>query len=957
MKRNDPTVRPHSETERHNKSRRRLRRRNHKNSFLTSCNSSITMSTAMAVFVLLQSDRYFTSVNSSSSSSTRGGHTASRNFAQHSSSGGSRTEALPLFEPRVNAPYSKPYGHVPQHRVKVSKRMIEYDMNHPWFSSRQDKNHPSHPHSEHEKEREEFGRFFQNRKAEEFETYVNSEYLDVDLDNGNDTDSSINSNNNSSNSSISSYDESISHEDDTNDNHEISNDNQVNERQHLEPHQTHEKEEDIAMWVDSQIETSTDSSSSPFQPIRIRAALVFDQSSGYNFLSQSKRQQILNMIQPTLNTWSKALSVVRIPDGKNLTVDREQLYDGMSCGPGIDSGSPSVMVPERHMDVSVGIENVDLIVYLSVGFREEYIAEYLKEEVEPSNMPSVNHSVEPSVWPSVVPSDIPSIMPSDIPSVVPSERVTVDGTEKDTQMGIEFVNYTGPSSFFSHNEEEEEQGNNEDVAGLVGSNTTHSHNETKISTEPTSTKSPSISPTIYNSTQPSQSSLPSQAPTPSPSQPPTQSPTIPPKSCSGTYLASATYCSTDQFDRPIAGLLHLCIGEDFFNPGSSTMNQLTMLHELGHILGFNSHSLAHFRDKDTMEPLTKRVEGGDVPDVTVECAGVKEGRGKSSIPLPSENILKFGTKRNGVRVAQVVTPTVRQIARNRFDCPDLEGAELESAAFHFNTFMYHKTNGDEDGNENEDDNGSEGNIIMNDPNCIGDHWERRLFKNDIMNPIIDPAISKTLISPLTLAYFIDSGWYQVDSSRAYSADTWGRGAGCDFVNKPCIEKGKKVSTKNSKFFCSKRPDDNNGGVKFDGCTNDLLSKAVCDVTEFTKELPREYQYFNFEKMGGFDADLDYCPIYAGSTEGYCKSGVNLKKEDKSRGRYRLDDFGDSNSRCIPGVSEGQNIPLCLQSACNLDSKKLHLKVDGNWKECKETGDMLVSDWTTNHKDYGTYQAQ
>lgn len=973
MKRNGPMIPAQwfdSDTaNHHHRNRNRRRVRNHKESRLFVSGSNYSRTSVVALLVLMQSDCLLASDTSSSSSSsrigsTRGGHTAS-----------AMNLNLSPFESTANTAYAKPYGHIPQHRVKVSKRIIEYDNNHPYFSRQNRNSHNSqsneHGHEhEHEHEFEEFERFerfFQNRKAEEFETYVNassSEYLDVNIDIGNYTDSnssSINNddNNNNNSSNVSSvteheYERTNSYDDEKENDRESNPRNEISDNKEVIKKQTYEKEEDIAMWIDSQIETNDDT---PYQPIRIRVALVYDQSSGYNFLSQSKRQQILNIIQPTINTWSKALSVPRIPKDKNLTIDPDQLYDGMSCGPGIESGLPSVMVPERHMDVNIGVENVDLMVYLSVGFREEYIMEYLKEEVEPTDMPSVKHSenptlvhsVEPSLWPSIMPSDIPSIMPSKVPSDAPSEipsdapsgEPTVENTVKNTEVGMVFVNYTGPSDFFTGQ-------NNNDTSIF---NTTY-NNITEIPTNATTnnpSSSPTVynsaSPTVYNSTSPSLSPSPSSLPTSSPSTPPTQQPTIPPKSCSGTYLASATYCSTDQFDRPIAGLLHLCIGEDFLNPSSNTMNQLTVLHELGHILGFNSHSLAHFRDKDTMEPLTERVDGGDVPDVTVECTGVKKGRGRSTIPLPSKNILNFDDKRGGVRVAQVVTPTVKQVARNRFNCPSLKGAELESAAFHFNAFMHY--DGD-DNHDNEDDNGSdnrnEDKIINNNPNCIGDHWERRLFKNDIMNPIIDPAISTTLISPLTLAYFIDSGWYQVDSSRAYSADTWGRGAGCEFVNKPCLERGKKVSTENSKFFCSQPHDVN---TKFDGCTNDLLSKAVCEVTQFNIALPSEYQYFNLQNMGGFDADLDYCPTYVGTAEGYCKSG----KDDKSRSQYRLDDFGDQNARCIPGVSKGENIHLCLQSACVVNSKKLHLKVDGNWKECKETGAMLVSDWTSNHQDY------
>ena len=84
--------------------------------------------------------------------------------------------------------------------------------------------------------------------------------------------------------------------------------------------------------------------------------------------------------------------------------------------------------------------------------------------------------------------------------------------------------------------------------------------------------------------------------------------------CPGTYLASATHCSTDQFDRPVAGILSLCIGNvhNFFhNEEQIQRNKMAVMHEIGHILGFNAMSLAHFRDAETGEPLTRRDENGN----------------------------------------------------------------------------------------------------------------------------------------------------------------------------------------------------------------------------------------------------------------------------------------------------------------------------------------------------------
>jgi len=246
--------------------------------------------------------------------------------------------------------------------------------------------------------------------------------------------------------------------------------------------------------------------------------------------------------------------------------------------------------------------------------------------------------------------------------------------------------------------------------------------------------------------------------------------------CAGNYLASATYCSTDQYDRPIAGILSICIDDiqTFFDDKNQIeRNIVTIMHEMGHILGFNAESLAHFRDGDTGEPLTPRDENGDVIDVTVECTGVYP-RMEARIPLPSSNITSFKNVRGGVRVAEIVTPTVRRVARNMFGCQSLSGAELESGEW--------QLFGDDS-------------VEISAGECIGDHWERRLFRTDLLNPIVDDVAYSLYISSLTLAYFADSGWYKVDTHRIAPTSIWGRNAGCNFVTQKCVTKNGGISAR------------------------------------------------------------------------------------------------------------------------------------------------------------------
>ena len=548
--------------------------------------------------------------------------------------------------------------------------------------------------------------------------------------------------------------------------------------------------------------TETETTYQSHESIRIRASLINHPSSGAAFLDESDRYKLLeNIIRPALNTWSRALSVVPIQG--NLTIDLNQLYDGESCGPGVHSGLPSVVVPPDH--ISNGIPDTDLLVYLSIGFDNELLEELKLDRMSQGRLDLDQQEILEDDFNSATEQPANSILESDPLLDIPA--------------------------------------------------------------------------------------------------------------CTGTSLASSTYCSTDQFDRPIAGMLNLCIGKDFFNDENLDRCQVTVLHEIGHILGFNSQSLAHFRDGKSGKPITPRDKQGDVIDKEVECAGTAEGRGQAVIPLPSSDIIRFENVRGGQRVAMIVTPNVQQIVRNHFDCQSLEGAELESYSSHVDH-----------------------NLTDFVDQCIPDHWERRLFKADIMNPIVDSVSSTSQISPLTLAYFMDSGWYKINSTLAAEPDIWGRASGCSFVNKNCLEyfQGADGLRRNDAFFCS--------SDHSEGCADDMLGKASCSMVEYNHALPIEYQYFDNPALGGQDSNLDFCPTFIPKEGGLCTNG-DLKYSE-------MEEFGDS-SRCVRGkYGNRHKSALCVPIVCVIDEQVPYVRVDEIWAKCEYEGQYIVS-WYDDD-DYGTY---
>lgn len=159
-----------------------------------------------------------------------------------------------------------------------------------------------------------------------------------------------------------------------------------------------------------------------------------------------------------------------------------------------------------------------------------------------------------------------------------------------------------------------------------------------------------------------------------------------------------------RFGRPIAGYIN-------FNLASitSTIRDLSYnsklgvaMHEMTHVLGFSYGRLDDFRD-----------ENG------------------TRIPLNQTTLI---SRVNDKRVIKIITPTVLAVvrfflggfnlkAREHFDCPYLDGVEIE----------------DQGGN-----------------GTARSHWEKRILNNEYM---IGTSSDQPVFSQFTLAFLQDSGWY------------------------------------------------------------------------------------------------------------------------------------------------------------------------------------------------------
>ncbi|KAG9271613.1 leishmanolysin-like peptidase [Astyanax mexicanus] len=335
-------------------------------------------------------------------------------------------------------------------------------------------------------------------------------------------------------------------------------------------------------------------------------------------------------------------------------------------------------------------------------------------------------------------------------------------------------------------------------------------------------------------------------------------------------VAYAAYCQLEaELDRPIAGYANLCP-----NMISTQLQEFegmlsTVKHEIIHALGFSAGLFAFYHDDDG-KPLTPRFASG-LPAFN-ETLGLYQW---------SDRVIRRSTRlwdirgRHMVRheVHLMVTPRVVEEARRHFNCPILEGMELE----------------------NQGGMGTELN-----------HWEKRLLENEAMT---GSHTQNRVFSRITLAIMEDTGWYRANYSMAENLE-WGKGLGCDFVMKSCkfwIDQQRHARLSLTPYCESVR-----GTPLQLSCRQDQLAVAVCNLQKYSQPLPHEYQYFDsipgvpeedLSMYGGAVEIADFCPFsqefswhlsgeYQRSS--YCR--IQENQPDSWR-NYAAEEYGP-NSVCL-----------------------------------------------------------
>lgn len=384
--------------------------------------------------------------------------------------------------------------------------------------------------------------------------------------------------------------------------------------------------------------------------------------------------------------------------------------------------------------------------------------------------------------------------------------------------------------------------------------------------------------------------------------------------CGPSTLAVAVACNFDQFDRPTAGAINFCLDQielDEYGSASESIiddNVDVAIHEAAHVLGMSSNSYRFFWDPDTGSVRTPR----PFQERDVICVNGQE----QTLILPDPNTMKFFIANNGQRYASIVTPKVATVARNQFDCQELNGAQLENQPT------------------------SEG-------SCTGDHWDERLFYSEALSGVISPTTN--VLSPLTLALLEDSGWYKANYTKSNNSP-WGLGAGCDFISGLCLIGGGdgrdgELPSYSQGFFCNK--------ASQRGCSPAHSHKMACTMIDYSLRggnymPPETLQYFSKPEIGG-PREADFCPVYGSVYSGMDAAELDcrIKSNEDSIDVIYSEEYGE-NSMCFETTgSEGR----CYRAQCIYEDFNLKLNVDGTWYTCKE--DFQQIEVTTLKGAFGT----
>jgi hypothetical protein len=374
-------------------------------------------------------------------------------------------------------------------------------------------------------------------------------------------------------------------------------------------------------------------------------------------------------------------------------------------------------------------------------------------------------------------------------------------------------------------------------------------------------------------------------------------------------------CRSDQNDRPIFGFVNFC--PDMMTDGTAAtghsaqkhkMQLNTAVHEITHVLGFNTIKYAYWRKQDGTPQTTRDAQGK--PNLgTMDFYGI-------TIDKPSTNTMAERTERGGT-VYELVTPSVLKQAKWQLGCDSITGVELENQ-------------------------GGAG--------TGGAHFESRLFLNDIMAAFENPVSIRTA---LDLAVLQDTGYYEADlckgepvetfTNKALGGSVWGANQGCTFAKEKCMTAGNPPTAKTGvTAWCAQQSPGLDFGCDFTGkafgyCT---AGDQTAGWNKWPTDLPSIFRYWTSDaKIGSEMKYTDYCPFVRQSQNGLCTDG-SLKDTTQAGQIYGADSrcFASSLAAIGVGTVNSKNAG-CHPWQCTA-SGLLQIKVGtsfNSWLDCPTNG--------------------
>ena len=253
--------------------------------------------------------------------------------------------------------------------------------------------------------------------------------------------------------------------------------------------------------------------------------------------------------------------------------------------------------------------------------------------------------------------------------------------------------------------------------------------------------------------------------------------------------SSASFCALNYEGRPLAGYIYIEANLTNIEVNKNNVDKyytMIFLHELTHILIFDQR-------------LLQMNNNFDFKTITI-----------------------LGQERTVIS-----SPKILSMAKRHFNCPSIQGIELENQEYDWMTNEIKIKN------------------LGTPLESYGNHWDSRIMLTDYMTGVL---YDEAVISEITLALFEDSGFYK---AKYYTGGLfrYGKNQGCEFLNSYCVY-GDQSLHKNE--FCISE--------KTTMCTPGRTHRAMCGVMTYPKDIDKHYRYFTDSRRGGHIPQADYCPV-------------------------------------------------------------------------------------------------